>query len=288
MATELSNGNWVGISVLSGVIIACLIGGVGTGISNTLRPSGPSYSPPIVADPVTPSTPNNPSDLAQGDPGGPFAVAPLTCAAACFGEREVALVALTANEFGDAGLPFTQPVEGSTTAADALVGDLGRWDATGVSPDECFATFSDLPLVEREGMPARPDYIGPLSEQTGSGGTDSRLTQFARLFPDSQSAEGYMIALYTDLQSCPAWRTVSNGVERPVYLEANLFTPDSVASFGFVVEPQIDERRFVFDLQRGNMVIRTVVTTSAGYTDADFRDLVQQQADALDALEPVL
>jgi hypothetical protein len=280
MATELSNGNWVGISVVSGVIIASLIGGIGTGIQNATRAPSSSYVPPVVA------TPETPSDLAQGDPGSPFAMTPLTCATACFGEDDLGATILGADQFVDAEVPYTHPPEVSTTAIDVQPVDLADWDDSGISPDECFVTWSESPIVEPAGAVLAPDFVAPLTDHTGD--ADTRLVQSVRLFADSDAAEAYMTALFTGLASCPEWRTVSNGVERPVFLAPALRTAPSVASYGFVVEPQDDERRFVFDLQRGNMVVRSVLITSLSYDDQLFRELVREQADAMDALEPAL
>jgi hypothetical protein len=282
MATELSDGNWVGISIVSGIVIASLIGGIGTAIQNSTRTPAPPYSAPV----VTPDPPDNgPSELAQGDPGSPLAVLPLNCAAACFGETEVAAAMLSAHDFGAAEVPFTHPVAGGTTALDAQPLEWETWDDSGISPGQCFVTWSTLPIVEGDGIPVASDYVAPMTEQAGDG--DTLLTQSVRLFADTDSAESYMAALYAGLAACPDWKTVGNGVERPVYLAPSLRTPDSVASFGFVVEPQKEDRRFVFDLQRGNMVIRSVLVTDDRYGDQLFRTLMREQADAMAALVPV-
>ena len=61
--------------------------------------------------------------------------------------------------------------------------------------------------------------------------------------------------------------------------------PDSVAAVGWIQKTQYNERFYVIDVQRGNLVVRTTGYSTGGFSEVEFRDLVEQQADLLAELE---
>jgi len=289
MATQLSNGTWVGISVVSGIIIASLIGGIGTGIQLASRPPAPAYTP-VPSDPFVPSSSGDFSDLAVGDPG-PFApVTPMNCAAACFDESSAELAILPDDVFSDSGFGSFRHVwkmtANRTTAGELLPVAHEGWDAARFTPDDdCFVTWSDSPLIEPADAVLGDDFIAPLTEHTSDLYYVSRVLQSVRLFPDAAAAEAYMASLSAGIAACDGYvNDQSYGFE--VTAEPALHMPVSIAAVGFVKSPEPGTRYYVFDLQRGNMVIRTVAVSDGAIDDAAFRELVQRQADLMGTLSP--
>jgi hypothetical protein len=286
MTTQLSNGAWVGISIVSGIVIASLIGGVGTGISNALRPPVPVFTP----DPYDYVPPTGDfSDLETGPPGPSAPVTPMECLAACFDESSAELAILGDDVFAGFGFPaFTHvwKMTGDRTTADLLVAkEREAFEWAGFPADGCFVAWSDSPVIEPAGAEVTADFVAPLTENSSSLYSLSRVLQSVRLFPDAAAAEAYMGTLAVGLASCPGFSN-DQGYGFEVTQEPELPVPASVAAVGFVKSPQPGTRYYVFDLQRGNMVIRTVAVSDGGIDDPAFRELVQQQADVMGTLVP--
>lgn len=289
MKRELSTGATVGLAVTAGIVIASLIGGVGTGIQLASRPPSPPYNG---YGPTVPNqTPGDYSDLAQGEPGSPAAVTPLECIGACFGQASAEEAILPDAMFEDWGLPFTRPVWDSgsdrTTAIDVQVSAHQSWDATGFTPDDCFVTWSEVPFVESADAVVGADLIAPLTEHSSNEYPGTSLRQSVRLFSDTASAAGYMATLSAGIAACTRYHDPNGYPIDVVTPEPGLHPPDSVAAVGFAQSPQAGTRYYVMDLQRGNMVIRSVAVSDGGIEDQFFRTLMMKQAQAIGELEPI-
>ncbi|MEO8261257.1 MAG: hypothetical protein ABI566_01695 [Pseudolysinimonas sp.] len=299
MPDRFSTGAVVSIAVVAGLVAGCVIGGVGTAIVSATHQSGPTgatgpYAPPSYPQPTDvpefiPAT-GDYSDLAVGEPGSPIAVAPLDCAGPCFDVTSAEAAIMPDETFADWNLPTFKHVWKMTgdrgIASDLLADSWETWDASGFTPDECFVTANDQPIAEARSTVVADDFVAPLTENSTSLYAVSRVVQSVRLFPDTASAEAYMATVAAGVSSCVRYENAS-GYGWDVSPEPGLHPPASIAAVGFVKSPEPGTRYYVFDMQRGNLVIRSVGVSDGGLDDTTFRTLMQQQLVALDLVPRV-
>jgi hypothetical protein len=276
----------VTIAVVGAVVISSLIGGVGTGLSQR---NPPSYAPPAGSGGGQQTT-GDYSPLAQGEPGSPVAVAPTECEGPCFDESSAEQAILPEDAFEGSGLPAARDVWAisgdRTTAAQLFLDAHQGWSSNGTSPDECFVTWSEYPVVEPEGATVADGFVAPLTEHESDAIGVTRLSQAVRLFPDSDSAEEYMQTLADGIDGCTRYINSSGYPVDVVTPEPGVHPPDTVAAVGFAQSPQAGIRYYVFDMQRGNMVIRSYAVSDGGLEDTFFRTLMSKQATALGEITP--
>lgn len=275
-ATALSVG------IVGALIAGSLIGGIGTYVSGIVNPA-PTYDP-YPYDEVS----GDYSDLAQGEPGEPTAVAPTECPSGCFDESSAEAAILEDAVFEDWGdlalFKHVWKMTGDRTTADLAHADAWEdWNGVGYSPDECFVTWNEMPIVEAETAQPTADFVAPLTEHSSDDYSFTELTQSVRLFEDSRTAEQYMLTLDAGLEECTRYHDPNGYPTDAVTREPGLHPPDSVAAVGFV-RNQAGIRFYVMDVQRGNMVIRSVAYSDGGIDDTRFRQLMMKQATLLGEL----
>jgi hypothetical protein len=112
------------------------------------------------------------------------------------------------------------------------------------------------------------------------------VEQWARVFPDTATATGYMAALDAGLGACTAYADMNGSTTEIVTRQAAIDVPESVAALGWVREPlSTNDRFYVMDLQRANIVIRTVGYNDGTYTDELWREFMVDAAAQLGAYE---
>lgn len=222
-----------------------------------------------------------------GPPSSPYAVEPTVCIGSCIGSLTSNLSHPSKRDFDAVGLTVDQQDPawpGSPFSARAV--DLRNWDARDGSPAECFAVFSAFPV-------------------TGSGATDGSavsntlyfdgthtnpaltlsFTQGTRLFPDSTSAVAYVEQENEEAKQCTEYTATVNGTAasttvRPV---AALPVPDNVAAIGWA-EYSASGDRYVFDFQRGNLVVRSVIISQSVMSEAEAREFMASVATRVGAM----
>lgn len=264
--------------VVGAIVAGALIGGIGTGIAQANRPPTSPYEP-WPDDPPAPS--GDYSDLAVGDPGPATAVDPTVCETACFDESSAEAAILGDEVFKRWYLPTFKHVwkmtGDRTTAAERSEAAYDGWTSTGWGPDECYVTFNELPLIEGPDAVVADGLVAPLTEHSTELYSVTELTQWVRFFPDSASAEQYMSAVDAGLDVCTRYLDPNGYAIDAISREPALHQPDNVAAVGFV-RSYAGIRYYVFDLQRGNMVIRSVAYSDGGISDDRFRPLMAEQA----------
>lgn len=282
----------VAIATVLGVLAGALIGGIGSGVQSALAPSPPQD--PYVDEHLPPEDQASSGDyspLAEGEPGSPAAVAPLRCDGPCFDQDSARLAIMDHGQFEDWGLPLAgQPWDPSLdrkTADVMIVQERDAFTGAGFSPAECFATWSEFPFAEPEGAPVEADFVSPLTEHWSERYPNTVLMQSVRLFSDTVEAEEYMAFLTRSIDECPRYRDAVGYAADVVTHAPGLHPDDSMAAVGFVRSPQAGQRIYVFDLQRGNMVIRSVAYSDGGLDGTDFRTLMMKQMLQMVELEPI-
>jgi hypothetical protein len=116
----------------------------------------------------------------------------------------------------------------------------------------------------------------------------NQLDQVTRLFPDAAAASAHMVALDERIGECPRYVDLIGLRTDFITRSPAIEVPDSVAAVGWIQKTQYNERFYVIDVQRGNLVVRTTGYSTGGFSELEFRDLVEQQAELLAELEVVL
>jgi hypothetical protein len=243
----------------------------------------------IVAIPQVPVPDDEAPPLVEGDVASPYAVTPMECGG-CFGEEYLESTQIDRSELLELGLNKTpQPFSDYAYDADDEAGLFKQgWREAGGAPGECFVTLPSSPISQGPEDEAKSD--GSQIWYTGSFTNDgewSSLGQSVRMFVSDQEAVDYMLDLNDRIAGC----THYTSGEGDTYWEADvtpapaLTLPASVAAVGWV-ESAPYSRYYSFDVQRGNMVIRTALFTDYGITEKEFRTLVEHVAEQLGAMTP--
>jgi len=228
-------------------------------------------------------------DLVPGDPGSPVAAEPLTCAE-CFRLADVQRLALPDASYLRVGLAIGDSSLFRVAASEDQADQTGWWTDDGGTPDACYFTYAKAPLFFDPGivddLPARGDPVFYPAWHTDRD-EYYLFSEGIRIFDDSAAATAYLTHLPDAVAGCPDYELTAVDWSASLTPTAGMDLPPSVASYGWV-ESDGDSRYFVTDMQRGNLVVRLALFTDAdGPSEADFRDLVAEYADLLDALEPV-
>lgn len=228
-----------------------------------------------------------PEQLLQGEPGSPVAVDPLTCDV-CFAIDDARTLRLPDESYEAVGLTVGDNAPYEVLAGDDQSEQSGWWLDEGGTPDACYFTFPKSPLafapVEMEYSTSSTDFVfSPewhSDEERYYVGTES-----VRVFDDTATAGSYMAALETAVAGCPNYSLPESGWSSVVTAAPALDLPASVAAYGWV-ETGGYARYYAVDLQRGNLVARlTLASDGDGPTETEFRDLVEEYALLLAALE---
>ncbi|TBN56422.1 hypothetical protein EYE40_02850 [Glaciihabitans arcticus] len=220
--------------------------------------------------------------LLSGDPAPPRAKVPTVCEWECFGYYALSAPSPSTIELENNGLVgVNEDNWWYGSVADAHAQGLDQWRASGSTPEQCFATAPLMPInldisgeatPDREVLHTDPGHIDAHDTTT--------FVQSNRIFATSQLAESYLVQLDREIRGCTSF-TGPDGRLNTVSLAPALEVPDSIGVVGWVVSSP-DSRTYVFDLQRGNLVERTVMTSRQGMGEADFRAIVVGVATRID------
>jgi len=217
--------------------------------------------------------------LDTGAPGSPEAAEPLACPSSCFtaaANKELipgypVLTALGLDK--DVYPPGTfDPV----TAGQVYRSNLASWRAGDGAPDECFFAPINSPVGSSisDGQTENADVVTFVGTW-GASSQRSFVDVSSRLFPDTESASGYLRELATSIQTCHRVEVGpdSNRQVLTVRPAAALKVPNSEAAVGWVRlgTTAHQGRAYVMDIQRGNLVVRLRVVTDGAITEAKFR-----------------
>jgi hypothetical protein len=278
--------------VKAGVVIAIVSGGVllvgalvvgviaATNLlTQTFRDNAPVFDDLVAEDP-----------LVTGEDATPVALEPMECGG-CFTDNDFGATIIESGELAAVGLTSTlEPWTDYTSHFDSEATFFTKsWRDAGGDPDECFVTYPGAPISGVESDPIVDD--GSIIAYTGTYGDDeqwSTLGQSVRLFADDQDAVDYMAGLSSSIAECTHYQSG----ERDTFWEADvtpapaLTLPPSVAGIGWVETTDYYSRYYSFDLQRGNMVIRTGLGTAEEISELEFRALVEHVAVQLAQITP--
>jgi hypothetical protein len=227
--------------------------------------------------------------LVQGDPSGPLAVAPDDCAAECFDIGSVNLARPSAKEFDKVGLTYDNAdSEPSATLNQAHTLEWRAWEIGNGGSANCFAANARLPVTTELGDTENPDrkmfhYKSTLSDDWGG----STFTQRTRYFENSELAVAHMVALDEEIGGCDAYSITEWDYQTDwtVTRAPQLATPDNVAALGWVLSSADGERTYVFDIQRGNYVVRMILDSWDGLTEKQYRTLVTGAAERVGEMD---
>lgn len=246
----------------------------------------------LIAGPAGLPAPNQP--LATGAPAEPVAVAPLDCDGACFAESSVGEFIVDLDAYREVGLDSTTQPWGAfepVPAGQLYERDLDSWLTYDGTPDECFFVPTSAPYAPT--IDARWGESTDLVHFVGTQEDRDRRDmseQSLRLFTDTTAATAYLTAVSTALSGCDeiAIGPSSNRYAAAITAMPAFALPDSVAAVGWVRTglPGVRWRAYTVDVQRGNAVTRIRLLTDGSITEQAFRELVEEYAIELAALEP--
>lgn len=277
LPTAPKRRRWLPWVIVLGIllVIALLIVALGS-VVNSIRANRAPQGAPLVA----------------GDTGYPNAEA-LECDDPCFTEADIEATVLsesTLDTFGLTQHDFPWGTYDATTADELYRAMTANWAANDGEPNACVFALGNSPsvvdLISDDGVLDQIEFTGEHADAD----VTSTLDQSIRVFPDTASAEAYMTTLYNQIEGCPE---ISIGSERERYTAQitgapALTLPSTVASVGWVRtgDPGPRWRAYVFDLQRGNLVVRTRLLTDGSISEEAFRAFVEDYAYQFSLVEP--
>jgi len=177
--------------------------------------------------------------------------------------------------------------EGSTYAsnvADETEFMLTSFSDAGGSPNICAVTYGTAPVTVD--ISQQKSIVSETIETYVAFSDPDDVNSFqqtARAFASSAEATAYMKQLDSELNQCTIYSTES-GTALPLTTKVSrspaLVVPASVAAIGWV-EVSPGTRYYAIDVQRGNLVVRSTLTSFEGMTEQDFRELITITASRL-------
>lgn len=285
---------WVRGLILAGIVIgAVAIMGAVAFLVDAVR-SATTALPAPVADVAEVDPPGQPQGsvviepLLEGDPGRPVAAEPLDCTG-CFDLADAESLRLPERAYAELGVPESDGETWKTKVYSEQLASIRAWREDGGSPEGCYLTYPWAPLpVVAEPVPTAVRLQDLYFPEWHFDASDSHmLTEIVRVFDSSTNATGHLAEVDAARAACPGYTmTEANYSGVVTAAPALVDLPPSVAATGWV-EQSGSWRKYAFDLQRGNLVVRIVLTTNGpGPTEAGFRDLVDEYAVLLSELEP--
>ncbi|NYF10139.1 hypothetical protein HDC94_001295 [Leifsonia sp. AK011] len=244
-----------------------------------------------VSHSVSETSPDQP--FVEGPAQQPDAASPLVCPERCFELDAATLLAVSAEDVSSLSIEDERysvgAFEPSTVAAVAPNTGEG-WLAAG-GDEECAFVPANAPFIA-----AGPDSSsedGIMWIQTWETG-DEVADIAARVFPTSEDAAAFVRDLHERVSACP-WQDLAvptaGGLDTSlvqITAQAAISVPSDVAAVGWVREgePGPRWRSYVWDLQRGNLVVQVRVLTDGRILEqqtAAFAELVAERLAELQA-----
>lgn len=243
--------------------------------------------------------------LSETSPGQPFmegpvqqpvARAPLACAERCFDLDAAALLAVSAEDLSP--LSIKDELYGVGALESSTVGEVApgageQWLAYG-GDAECSFVVVNAPYFSVGPDSTSTDPIGWV--QVWATG-DEVMDIAARAFPTSEDASAFMRDLHERVAACP-WQDLNipaaGGLDTSlvqITAQAAVDVPDEVSAVGWVREgsPGPRWRSYVWELQRGNLVVQVRVLTDGRILEhqvATFTELLAERLGNLEAATP--
>lgn len=231
--------------------------------------------------------------LVEGQSGLPFPRVELTCESACFDEADIEATVLSETTLDALGLTqhdFPWGTYDPTTADERHRALTANWAANDGSPNQCVFVIGDTPavvnLVSDDGVLDPIEYTG----QHASSDITSTLEQSVRVFSDDSAAWYHMEHLWYQIDACTE---ITMGAGSEVYTAIvtpapALELPDDISVLGWVRtgDPGVRWRAYVFEMRRGNLVVRTRLMTDGSISEEAFRTFIEDYALQLEAIEP--
>lgn len=286
--TRKSYTGWIIGAVVVGVLLLTL---AGTAITLTVM----RFAQNMTASDVTDDEGSMPQQepFATGEPGSPSAVNPLECPSQCLTYRQIDETALTMEDLFALGLTVKDEEAGVGSAYPAnseLDHYTGEWERGNFSPDECFPVIFPEPIVVAVGddLDSPNDRIYFVTAYSDRGQWD-HVFQSTRVFESTEAANKHMNSLADFVAECTHYSADdADGAtwETNVMPAPAVVMPDGVAAVGWQ-EGSSSYRFYAFDLQRGNIVVRTTLLVYGSTPEEDFRDAVEHLALRLGDLQPL-
>lgn len=228
----------------------------------------------------------------EGPAQQPDATSPLLCPGSCFDIDASDLLAVSAADA--ASLSIEDELHGvgdlgsSTVAETAPVGGE-RWLAVG-GDAECSFIPTSAPY-----FPVGPDSTSadPI-RWVQVWETDDEVMDIAtRVFPTTEDASAFMHDLHARVAACP-WQDLdipaAGGLDTSliqITAQAAIDVPNDVAAVGWVREgePGPRWRSYVWDLQRGNLIVQVRILTDGRVLEQDVSAFVELVATRLGDLQ---
>jgi hypothetical protein len=195
----------------------------------------------------------------------------LTCAGSCISLADAGRLLTgptAADDVAALGLdpePTSDPTDPSTPTED-WSSALDSWDDAEPTGDECMFTYLVTPVAATAHAKPRADdsTTVELPEYEADDEDDAILDTGMRVFDDSADAEQHMGDMRRLISGCHRYRISEDAggwdarVTSPVVWDA---LPGDVAAIAWVEDAGSQGRYYGIDLQRGNLVVRTTLTT---------------------------
>jgi hypothetical protein len=271
---------WIPLTIIGGILVIVALVAAAVFAVSTLAARGfgtPSFSQP----------------LETGAPQWPTPIKQLTCDGPCFTTEDIAATVMSDEDLDYFGLTkhdFPWGTYDPITADSAYRDAVASWKGHDGRPDECIFTLGASPSV----IDVTSDK-GVLDEiqYTGDHATDDLSTsidQSVRVFPDTAAATAYLTTLQSQINACTELTvgTGANTYTAEISPAPALNLREDEASIGWVRtgDPGPRWRAYIYDVQRGNLVVRTRMLTDGGYYESEFRDFVEYYAFQLDDIVP--
>ena len=232
----------------------------------------------------------------EGSAQQPDAKSPLICTERCFELDAASLMAVSADDLSQLSISDERYGVGEfePSTVHAVAPAVGKqWLALG-GDEECAFIPSNAPYVAVGPGSASEDPISWVQTwETGNEMTDIA----ARIFPTTDDASAFMRDLHERVASCP-WQDLNTptagGLDTSlvqITAQAAIDVPNEVAAVGWVREgsPGPRWRSYVWDLQRGNLIVQVRVLTDGRILEqnvASYAELVAGRLGTLQAGAP--
>lgn len=229
----------------------------------------------------------------EGAPQRPAAESPLACPEQCFDIDAALLAAVSAEDVARLSimdeLYTVGELEPSTVAVVAP--DVGEYWLELDGDAECAFIPANAPYIAVGPDSTSEDPISWVQTwETGYEMTDLA----ARAFPTTEDASAFLRDIHERVIACPWQDTnvpVANGLDTSlvqITAQAAIEVPSDVAAVGWVREgePGPRWRSYVWDLQRGNLVLQVRVLTDGRIVEQDVASFAELVAERLGELEP--
>ncbi|MGV8884020.1 MAG: EGFR-like transmembrane domain-containing protein [Microbacteriaceae bacterium] len=229
----------------------------------------------------------NHEPLVQGERSTPVAIEPLKCSEPCFTGWASEVVAASGSDMSALGVfdgEYYLPP--SSVHIEHIVSER-EWLIAGTAPHFCHFTSVKAPLstVVNDDDAWYDEESIEFNSTLTDGEEGTIVDQSVRRFATSDAASAHMVAMDSEIDECQLISIdyFDPGGEYDYHDEWDvtrspaLTLPSSVAAVGWVKSGEYD-RTYTFDMQRGNVVIRTTMQSWSGATEQQFRGVVESMA----------